>query len=830
MAGLSWLDVTRQDLGFALRSLRRTPGFTLVVILTLALGIGANTAIFSAVNALLLRPLPFLAPDRLAIVNLTVPGRRSSPPRDDAVWSFPKAMTFREIQAAFADLTISRQGQATLSLEGEVERLDTEQADGHYLPTLGVNLPLGRNFSAEEDSHPGGPAVVLLSDGLWRRQFNADPGVLGRSVSLDGAPFTVIGVLPPGFRGLSGRAELILPVMASSADELKQAWSHSYTMVGRLKPEMTQVAAGPLVAAAGRRVDEAWPDPLRTDVHWGAISRPLDKVRVDGTLRRSLIVLLGAVGLVLLIACANVANLFLVRATGRRREFAVRLAIGARRGRLIRQLLTESLLLSVVGGVAGILVAWWGTKTLAQIDPTSALRVNSRLGAIGFRQIRLDDVALGFTLLVSLATGILSGLLPALQATRPSLAVDLKEGQARSDARGTGRLSTRSVLAVVEISLALVLLVGSGLMLRSLGRLLGVEQGFNPDHLLTFRMNRGQGVAQDSLPGFQQALLARVAEVPGVTGASMSDCPPLNGGCNSTLIIFRDRPPAAPGTEPEVGIHWVTPSWFDLLGVPLHSGRAFTSTDRLGVQKVVLVNQAAAQAFWPGQNPIGRPVSVGQGGFWEDTALVVGVVGNLRYDAVDRQPVPDVYLSYGQSPRARLMLFVHTAGEPTAVAAAVRRAVHEVAPDSPVFDVRTMTSRTTDAMAYARFSTQLLTLFGAIALGLAVLGTYGVIAFQVSQRRHEIGVRVALGASGSKVTRMVVGQGARLVLIGGVIGLTASWGVTRVLRSLLYEVEPTDPLTFGVITAALALAVLGASWLPARRAARIHPMEALRSE
>jgi putative ABC transport system permease protein len=386
------------------------------------------------------------------------------------------------------------------------------------------------------------------------------------------------------------------------------------------------------------------------------------------------------------------------------------------------------------------------------------------------------------------------------------------------------------VLAVVEIALALVLLAGSGLMLRSLGKLLGVDQGFDASRMLTFRLSRVQGMAAESVPAFQQALLARIAEVPGVTGVGLSDCPPLNGGCNGTAIVFRDQPPPPPGTEPDVGVHWVTPNWFGLLGVPLEKGRAFTSTDRLGVQKVVVINRAAAQAFWPGQDPLGRPVSVGQGGFWEDTAFVVGVVGNLRYDAVDAKPVPDVYLSYGQSPRAPLMVFVRTAGEPTAVAAAVRRAVHEVVPDTPIFDLRSMESRTADAMAHARFSTLLLTLFGAMALGLAALGAYGVIAFQVSQRRQEIGVRVALGASGGTIVRMVVGQGATLVLVGGVIGLTAAVGLTRVLRSLLYEVEPTDPATLGVMVAVLAFAVLGASWLPARRAARIHPMEALRSD
>ncbi|HET7456056.1 MAG TPA: ABC transporter permease [Gemmatimonadaceae bacterium] len=837
MAGLGLFDAVRADLRFALHTFRRTPGFTAAAVLTLALGIGANTAIFSAVHTLLLRPLPFPAPERLMKVSLTFPAEHDSPGNDDVVWSYPKFVVYREAQRSFSDLALYSDRQYTITGGGaDAERVDGELAGARYLTTLGVRPSLGRNFAADEDRHAGGPRVALLGDALWRRRFGADPRVIGRSVAVGGQPYTIVGVMPAGFRGLSGRSELWVPVLSQPAEEVDQAWAHSYWVVARLAPGVTPEQAAAEARRLGPAIYRSYPNPVvPTAMPWGATARELDATRVDPLVRRAVLVLFGAVALVLLIACANVANLFLVRAAGRRKEIAVRLSIGAGRGRLVRQLLTESVLLASLGGAAGIAVAWWGVKLLAALAPETALGAArfSGLGAVIYTPIRLDATALAFAAALSVATGLIFGLVPALQATRPSLTEALADGTASASggtrARGARGISTRALLAAGEVAVAVVLLAGSGLMLRSLDKLLRVHPGFDADHVLTMRVDIPESMGGgDSLPNIRDRLLERVAAMPGVTTASMSDCPPLRGGCNGTVIVFRDRPPAAPGTEPSVGIHWATPSWFAAMRIPLRRGRLFDGGDRVDTRKVVLVNETAARRFWPNQDPIGRPVSVGQGGFWTDTAYVVGVVGDVRYGTVDSLPAPDVYLSYAQSPVGRNMLFVRTAGDPLAVVPAVRRALHELSPDAPVHDVKTMAARVADATASARFSTVLLTLFGVVALVLATIGTYGVIAYATAQRTQEIGVRMALGATAGDVTRLVVGQGIAIAAIGGALGLAGAFAATRVLRALLYGVGPSDPVTFVGITAVLAVAVLAANWIPARRAARIDPMVALR--
>jgi putative ABC transport system permease protein len=828
-AGLSVLDAIAQDARFALRTFRRAPAFTTVAVLTLAIGIGANTAIFSAVNALLLRPLPFPHPEQLMKVSLVVPPRNGNPSHADMVWSYPKFTAFRDAQHLFSDLALYTDDQSTISGDGEAERVHTEVVGARYLPTLGIQPALGRNFLPEEDQHPDGPRVVILSDGFWQRRYNADPSVRGKVLHIDGKPFTIVGVLPRGFRGLSGHAELLISLMSHPAEELDEAWSHSFTLVARLAPHVSVAQAKADVPRLGATVDRAFPDLEAKSEHWGASASELDASRVDPTVRRSLLVLLAAVGLVLLIACANVANLFLVRASGRRREIAVRLAVGAGRGRLVRQLLTESVLLSLLGGVAGLLVAWWGVRLLAALDPSQALRVQdlSGIGAVSFSNIHLDGEALAFAACLAIATGLLFGLVPALQSTQSSLTGALKEETGGGD--GARRIVTsRNVLAIVEIALAVVLLAGSGLMLRSLDKLLHVNPGFDPEHTLTMRFRTPESYGRDSLPGFFDAVLERSAALPSVTGSALIDCPPLNGRCNGTIIAFRDQPEPVPGTEPEVGLHWVTPSWMSVMKVPLVRGRYFTRDDREGVRKVVLVNEVAARKFWPGQDPLGRPVSVGQGGFWKDTAYVVGVVGDVRFESLDSAATPDVYLSYYQSPRPAMMLMLRSAGDVRALGTPARRLVREMLPLSPVYEMRTMRERVADAMRYARFSTLILALFGIVALALATMGTYGVISFGVAQRTREIGIRVALGAQRGELLRMIVRQGLFLSLVGGAIGLVAALAATRVLRSLLFEVVPSDPLTFVAILAVLALAVLAASWIPARRAATIHPSEALR--
>lgn len=829
MAGLNRFDSFRQDLRFALRTLRHTPGFTAVAVLTLALGIGANTALFSAVDALLLRPLPFPTPDRLMAVNLTVPAHGDEPTREDGIWSYPKFTVFRDAQTVFSDLALFASREMTLGWTDEAERVRGEVAGGRYFSTLGVQPSLGRPFLAEEDQAPGGSPVAVLSHALWTQRFHADPAVLGQSLRVDGRPYTIVGVMPEGFRGLSGQALFWISLMSQSTDELNGAWDHSYWLVARLKPNISAAEAAAEVRQLGSRVDAAYPAPPMWGTHWGAVAKSLDQGRVDPRVRRSLLVLLGAVGLVLLIACANVANLLLVRAQGRRREVAIRLAVGAGRGRLVRQFLTESLLLSLLGGAASLLLAWWGVHILSTLNPADALKVQrlAGLGVVSFGGIRLDQTALLFALGLSVLTGLGFGLAPALAATRLSLTGTLKEEVPQARARGFG---ARNFLAAGEIALALMLLVGAGLMLRSLGNLMTIRLGFDPDRVLTLRFNPKDDLGRDSLPVLYDRILERLRGVPGVVDVALGDCPPLADRCNGTLAELRDRPAPAPGSEPQVGINWITPSWPAVMGVPLKRGRLFNGSDRAGVRKVVLVNETAARKLWPNQDPIGRPIGVRQGGFWKDTAYVVGVVGDVRYQAIDSLPRSDVYLPYFQSPRSRIMIFLKTAGLPTALASSVRNALREVEPDFPVSDLQSMEERAGAAVSYVRFSTMLLTLFGALALGLATVGIYGVIAFAVTQRTREIGVRMALGARRSDVLRLVIGQGLLLAVVGTGVGLVGALAAVRVLSSLLYGVAPSDPGTLVSVVAILVTAALLAAWIPAQRATRIDPVDALRRE
>jgi len=476
-------------------------------------------------------------------------------------------------------------------------------------------------------------------------------------------------------------------------------------------------------------------------------------------------------------------------------------------------------------------VAWYGTRALSAANPVAALQTQNLagLGMVSFDSIRLDATALLFTFCVSLAVGVLFGLAPALQATNPRLQDQIKSGEDMPLSSGRMRtVTSRRVLVVAEVALAIVLLAGAGLMIRSLDRLMGIDTGFNATNVLTLRLNvPPDQVPRDSLPGFYDELLSRVQALPGVTQAALADCPPLAGGCNGTIIAFPDRPATPPGDAPSIGVHWVTPEWFGTMGVPLKRGRLFTDADRVGTQKVILISEAAARKYWPGEDPIGKRAAVFQGGF-HDGATVIGIVGNVRFGTIDSVAVPDAYLSYRQSPRPRMMIFARTANDPEALVGIARATVRELLPNYPAFDVQTMESRVAVASTQARLSAILLGLFAATALVLAVMGIYGVMSFAVAQRRREIGVRIALGAARGDVLGMVVREGVALAAIGVVVGLAGALALSRVLQALLYDVSSTDPLTYVAVVALLGVAAVAASWLPARRATLVQPTEALR--
>ena len=833
MTALRTLGVIAGDLRFALRVFRRTPGFTLVTILTLAIGIGANTAIFSALNALLLRPLPWVEPDRLMKLSITRPARGERPANDDAVWSWLKFKVLRRNQNVFQSTGLySSIPEVTVRSADGAERIPSEMATGDYFQTLGESPLLGRVFSSEEDSVATGRRVVILSHRLFTRGYNADPEVIGSSMNIIGEPFIVIGVMKPGFNGMTGRADLWLPIPAIDPSSLTEAWSHSYFAIARLAPGISTAQAKAATLQLGAIVDRTYPDPeVNVDeAREGAIARELDSTRLDPLVQRSLLILLGAVALVLLIVCANVANLFLVRAAGRRHEMAVRMAIGATRWRLLRQLVTESVALTTSGGLLGVLLAWGSVRFLSALDVGRALNVRrlSGIGAVNFEGIKLDLSSMAVALGLSLITGLFFGTLPALHEMRDAPLDGLRHGRTRARNLGSHGFSSRNMLVAVEIALAVVLVSASGLLTRSLGNLLAVKPGFRTSNMLTLRFNTREGFSRDSMAGFYDAVAARLSGLPSVSAVAFQDCPPLNGGCNGTVIWRADRPQSPNSNNADAGVHWISNNWPTVMGVALRQGRPFNSGDRAGNTKVVLVSESAANRLWPNEGALGKAIGVGQGGF--DSAYVVGVIKDVRYETLDKPAVADVYLPLAQSPRGRMMIMLRSTRDPTALVPEVRSVLRELAPDLPVYDMRTLESRVADSVSYARFSAFIIALFGSIALGLAALGVYGVISFSVSQRRREIGIRMALGASAGGVVQMVVGQGMRVAFVGATVGLALALMLGGLLRTLLYGVSTTDPLTFAGTLTLLMAAVAIASWIPARRASTVEPTEALREE
>jgi putative ABC transport system permease protein len=801
-----------QDLRYGTRMLIKKPGFTLVAVITLALGIGANTAIFSVVNAVLLRPLPYRDPDRIVALWSARPERAttnrpvSTPDFED--WRTQNSVF--ETMAAFPAVDTTG---VTLTGHGEAEQLPTAYVTEDFFTMLGVQAALGRALAPDEHE-AGRNQVVVVSHGLWQRRFGADPGIAGKSLTLDGRSFTVTGVMPPGLQLPAADTEVWVSLSLIGPERVPRVRGNAWLAVmARLKPGVSHEQARTNLATIAQGLEEKYPDSNRglNDV----TVTPLHKQLV-GDVQPALLAIFAAVGFVLLIACANLANLQLARFEQRQKEMAIRASLGAGRARLLRQLLTESVLLALVGGSLGLLLAVWGKDLLISFAPANIPRLEESW---------LDLRALGFTLLVSIATGLIFGLAPAARLTRVELAEALKEG-GRS-AAGSGRKGVRDALVVAEIALAVVLVIGAGLVARSLYRLLQIDPGFQPEHVLTLQVNvptyREPQRAQYT--AFLQQALEQVEQTPGVIAVGMVRPLPLRGAGESTSFVITDQPPPPAGQEPVAARRMISPNYFRAMGIGLLSGRDFNAQDREGAQPVTIISQDLARQFFPEQDPVGRSLSMA-GAAW----VIVGVAAEVRLQGLSQGSTPTIYVPHAQSPRRGMTFVVRTGGDPLSLAGSITSAIQSVNKDQPVIRVEAMEQVVADSLAQSRFSAVLLSLFGTLALALAAVGIYGVMAYNVTQRTREIGLRMALGAQAGDVLRLVIGQGLKLALLGVALGVTGAFALTRLLKALLFSVSTTDPLTFGVVTALLAVVALLACFIPARRAAKVDPMVALRYE
>jgi predicted permease len=817
---------TLQDLRYGVRMMLRNPGFAAVAILSLALGIGANTSIFSIINATLLSPPPFKEPDRLMMVQrLDAAAGQEAP----SYWSYPKFEILRQTGEAFEQVAAFSNQNFPLTDTDSPERLQVEVVSASYFPLLGVEAYKGRVFAPEEDQTPGKHPVALIGHGLWQRRFGSDAGVIGQTISLNKVPFTVVGVLPEGFKGQVDTAEVWVPMMMAPAltfpRRLAAPHAHWHQVIARLRQGVSQAEAQDEADAIAARIAEAL--PARGAQQAEAIKvTSLAEARVDPAIRKSFLILLVAVGAVLLIACMNVASLLLAKAVSRQKEIAIRLALGASRPRLIRQLLTESMLLGCIGGAGGLLMALWTIEALGPLKPANA-QASIYLRALDFSSAQVDGQVLAFNIALSLLTGALFGIIPAIQASRPDINETLKEGgdNSASTLRSLRRVSSRNLLVVGEIAIALVLLTCAGLMIRSFARLQAIQTGFEPDGLLTLKVQLPK-YSESAAAGFYEQLLARVSALGGVESATVASSTPLSSNSSGALMKVEGRPDQMSA----VGLHSVGPDHFKTLRIPLVKGRPFADYDRAGSKRVAIVSEAAAGQFWPGEDPIGKRVHLSVG--WEPTefAEVVGVVGDVKYKKIEQPAEPDVYLPYLQPTEDPAFVIVRTEESPASLVAALRREVLALDRNVPLFDIKTMKERTAAATSRTRFSALLLAIMAGLALLLAVTGIYGVMAFAVSGRTREIGIRMALGAQHKDVLRMVMLDGVVLTAAGLVIGLGAALFATRALGSQLYGVGTTDPVTFAAVSLVLALVALVACYVPARRATRVDPTVALRYE
>jgi len=826
--GLPWLEDLGKDVRYGLRSLWRNPGFGAVAIVTLALGMGANLAIFALVNALLIKPLPFRDPGELMLVHLLVPEREAPGLLRRTLWSYPKYEAMRDGQQVFSATALFAGHEWSLSRTGNPERVQSEVVEASYFALLGVEASAGRLFTAADDE-VGAPPVVVISHDLWQRRFRSDTDALGKVVTLDGTALTIVGVTPPAFCGLSARADVWRPLKPTAPYDLSEPFSHSYTQVARRRPGITIEQADSAVRVLGAQIDAEFPAAEQS----GVTAVPLNDERIDPLLRRAALILLGATGLVLLMACVNLANLTLARGVARQREVAIRLALGAGRLRIVRQFLTESLCLSFGAAAAGALVAAASIRVAASAMPDLSKILDGERGGllrVGASMLGVDATLVLAGVGLAVVTAVLFGLMPARQAARHDLTMATKGTIGGDRSRGFRGFTVRNGLPVAQLALALVLLVSAGLMMKSLVRLSLTDLGFHSDHLLTFQLALpGESYPPERTLPFTEQLLGKLKARPEVQAAAFGNCAPVSDGCNGTRAFFPERPPAPPGTDPLVGITWVSPDYFDALGIRLLRGRSFTERDRQGQPKVVVVNETAARQFWPDEDPIGRRLGVGQGGF-RDGAEVIGVAADVRYEAVETPPGPDVYVPVLQSPRPGGVFFVRSRLSVSALVPMVRHELASIDRDLPLSDIKTMHERYREATWRTWTIGVLLSIFAGIALVLALVGVFAVLAQSVAQRTREIGIRMALGAAPRDIRRLVLGRALMIAAMGVAVGLGGASVASRLLTAFLYEVEPNDPSVLAGIALLLFVVTIVASHIPASRAAHIDPLDTMRSD
>jgi putative ABC transport system permease protein len=803
------METLWQDLRYGARALLVKPGFAAVAVLTLALGIGATSTIFSFVNGILLRPLPYQEPEALVLLDETAP-KRGNPSMGV---SFPNFLDWIEQNRSFTGIAAYGSFGFTLTASGEPEQLAGAGISYNTFEILGVAPIVGRTFSAEED-RPDHDLVVILSHGLWERRFGANPAIIGQTIILNNRSRTVVGVMPPDFR-FPDTADLWVPLALDTKQYTRT--DHGLSAIARLKPGVAIEQAQSDITAVARHIEEA--NPITNE----GMGVNLFSLRegLAGDYRMGLLLLLGVVGLVLLIACANVANLLLARASSRQREIAVRAALGASRWRVFRQLLTESLLLGVMGGALGGALAWWGRDLLLAAIP---------IEFPFWMRFELDGRVIAFTVGVSLLTGFVFGTLPALQASNVELHETLKEG-GRAGIGGR-RHRLRSLLVITEIALSLILLIGAGLMMRSFLRLQHVNAGFNPDNVLTLRLGLPSAKynSAERRAGFFKQLIEGASALPGVLSAGAISGLPLNQSNWGRSLTVEGYPVLSVGQAPMINHCVITPNYFRTMGIPLLAGRDFNESDTRDSQKVTIIDERLAREYWPNENPLGKRIRFGPPEDNEPWHTIVGVVGEVKHQSLDVTRRKSVYLPHAEVSVGGLTVVVRATAKPESLTAAIRNQVKQMDPELPVTNIRTMSEVVSRSVWQPRFYSILFGVFAALALVLASVGIYGVMAYSVAQRTHEIGIRVALGAQKRDVLRLIIGQGMKLASIGVGVGVGGALALTRLMETLLFNISTTDPATFVTLALLLTLVTLLACYLPARRAMKVDPMVALRYE